>query len=93
MTLKMTMVSGFGWLRGQVRTWLNDPRHFTTVLVFLFFFLFMSLLKLLFKTAQCADANARSVKRTSIDYFMIVISSFHTKKPGNVSRKKSYEIS
>ena len=56
------MVSGFGWLRGQVRAWLNDYRHFTSILVF------QLILKLSFKTAQYAGENARSVKRASVDF-------------------------
>ena len=65
--LKMTTASGFGWLKGQVRAWLNDLRHFTTILVFQFFWL-RSLPKLSFKTAQYGSENTRSVKRASINF-------------------------
>ena len=68
MTWKMTIVSGFRWLRGQfVRGVTVITAILSTFWCFNSFF-FMSLPKLSFKTAQYVDENARSVKRLSINF-------------------------
>ena len=65
----MTMVSGFGWLRGQIRAWLNDLRHFVSILVFQLILGYV-IAKVIVQNnaAQYAGENARSVTWASIDF-------------------------